>query len=288
MFGLLNINKPKGLSSRDAVNRVSRCVKRVKIGHCGTLDPLATGVLVVALGQATRLVSYVQQTEKTYEGSFRLGCHSPTEDIESDVIEIPNAPSVTEEQIRDCLNMFQGEIEQVPPLYSALKVNGKRAYELARKGVDVELPARPVTIYELQLLDFDYPDFRLRICCGAGTYVRSLGRDIGKALGSGAVMTSLIRTAIGGFEVGAGFDPASFTRDNLSERLVDPAVGLPNHPSVELTEDQASQISFGGLLTLSQSEPEMIALDAHKKMLAILKRREDGQYAPAINFIGKN
>lgn len=288
MFGLLNINKPKGLSSRGAVNRVSRCAKRIKIGHCGTLDPLATGVLVVAIGPATRLVSYVQQTEKTYVGSFRLGCHSPTEDIESDVTEIENAPIVSAQQLSDCLLRFQGRIEQVPPRYSALKVKGKRAYELARKGVDVELAARPVTIHGLQLIDFDYPDFQLEIRCGAGTYIRSLGRDIGAALGSGAVMTGLVRTAIGGFRVEDGFDPGSFTRSNLPDRLVDPTAGLPDHPRAQLTEEQANSISFGGLLTLSQDAAEVVAVDAHEKMLAILKRREDGQYAPAINFIGKN
>lgn len=295
LFGLININKPPGITSRDAVNKIHRVVKPAKVGHCGTLDPLATGVLVICVGPATRLANYVQQSQKVYRGVFRLGCESETEDIESELIEVENAPIVTADQLESALVRFRGDIEQMPPRFSALRVNGKRAYDLAREGVEVELKARTVSITRLELVAFDFPSFELEIVCGAGTYIRSLGRDIGRAVGSGAVMIALQRTAIGGFDVAAGLHPDDVHRDNLQDVLMSPMLGLGHFPKVNLTDVQADQIQYGTFVHLidpATNKPfvdrEVAGLDGDGQLLAVLRRREDGSYFPGINFVGKS
>src|SRR5262245_35406014 len=204
MFGLLNIDKPAGLTSRDVVSRVQRLVRPQKVGHAGTLDPLATGVLVVAVGPATRLVEYVQRMPKTYQGTFLLGRTSDTEDVEGEVVELDSPPVPTRAEIDAALPRFIGTIEQRPPAYSALKVAGRRAHKLARRGEAVELAPRPVEIHAIELLRYEYPEMELRIDCGSGTYVRSLGRDVAEAVDTGAVMAALRRLAIGPFQAAEG------------------------------------------------------------------------------------
>lgn len=197
MFGLLNVHKPAGMTSRDVVNRIQRVVRPVKVGHAGTLDPLATGVLIVLVGNATRLTDYAHLHDKTYVGEFRLGQWSDTEDIEGNVVveESPRIP--TREELEGLLPRFVGEISQRPPAYSALKVGGERAYDLARQGKAVELASRMIEVHSIKLLKFEYPDLQMEITCGSGTYIRSLGRDIAEVAGTCAVMTSLVRTRIG-------------------------------------------------------------------------------------------
>ena len=201
MFGILNLNKPVGCTSRDAVNRVQRLIRPVKVGHAGTLDPLAQGVLVLCLGPATRLIERVQQMPKHYRGTFRLGCHSPTDDTEGEVVPLSGATPPPRAAITAALGQFVGRIHQRPPAYSALKIGGQRAYHLARKGQAVTLPLRPVTIHALSINRFEYPELVLDIECGSGTYIRSLGRDLAKVVGTAAVMTGLTRTAIGPYAI---------------------------------------------------------------------------------------
>ncbi|MEL7498387.1 MAG: tRNA pseudouridine(55) synthase TruB [Planctomycetota bacterium] len=289
MFGLINLDKPSGISSRAAINAVHRVVKPAKIGHCGTLDPLASGVLVACIGPATRLANFVQQSPKTYVGDFRLGCESDSEDIETDVREIEDAPVILAEQLESILGRFLGNIQQVPPAFSALKVNGKRAYRLARKGKEVKMKPRTISINSIRLLSFEYPNFSVEINCGAGTYIRSLGRDIGRALGSGAVMTALKRTRIGAFQIEHAISPDDLTRDNLRETLTAPLTSLDHIATITLTSEQQRLIQFGGLLKFDHaSGAELAATDEQQQLLAVLRRRDDGQYAPAINFVGKN
>src|SRR5436190_8799230 len=199
MFGLLNVDKPSGLTSRDVVNRVQRLVKPHKVGHAGTLDPLASGVLVVCVGPATRLIEYVQRMPKRYLATFLLGRRSETEDIEGAVTELTDTPVPTVEQAHGALPNFVGRIQQLPPAFSALKVDGQRAYALARKGETPDLQPRPIEVYSVELVEYSYPQLVLDIRCGSGTYVRSLGRDIARALGTEAVMSALVRTEIGPF-----------------------------------------------------------------------------------------
>ena len=189
--GLLNLNKPAGMTSRDVVNIVQRLSRPAKAGHAGTLDPLADGVLVVCVGSATRLIEYVQRMPKRYVGTFLLGRQSPTEDIEGEVTELPDAPVPTREQIEAAARRFVGRIEQRPPAFSALKIRGRPAYKLARQGKPVELAPRPVEIYRIEVKKYRYPELVLEIDCGGGTYVRSLGRDLAESLGTAAVMSAL-------------------------------------------------------------------------------------------------
>ena len=202
MDGILVIDKPGDMTSRDVVNRVQRWFPpRTKIGHTGTLDPLATGVLVVCIGAATRLADYVQAMPKSYASRFRLGATSSTDDADGDVVVKPDAVSPSPEMVAAALAAFIGTIDQVPPAFSALKLQGKRAHELARKGVDVRLEARPVRIDSVRMIAYDWPFLDVEIDCGKGTYIRSIARDLGVAIGCGALVETLRRTRIGPFRV---------------------------------------------------------------------------------------
>ena len=175
MFGFINVLKPSGKTSRLVVDRVGRCAAKAKTGHAGTLDPLASGVLVVAVGSATRLISYVQQMPKRYEAVFLLGRDSPTEDVEGPVTLLADGVVPTGEALAAAARQLTGTIQQQPPAFSALKIQGRPAYALARRGEKVQLAPRPVTIRRLEVTHYDYPEMRLSIECSAGTYVRTLG-----------------------------------------------------------------------------------------------------------------
>lgn len=286
MFGLLNINKPAGVTSRDVVNEIQRIVRPAKVGHAGTLDPLATGVLVLCLGPATRLISCVQAMNKRYRGTFLLGRSSDTEDVEGRVTAHIDAPIPTLEQIQAALLAFIGEVQQRPPAYSALKVKGKRAYEIARAGKAPVLEPRPVTIHALRLVRYDYPELQLDIECGSGTYVRSLGRDLALRLGTTAVMAELIRTAVGAFRVEDAVALDAVTGTNLAEHLLDPLMALPNVSRVSLTGPQLLAISHGQFIEceLKSDVTEFAALDDSERLVAILISRGDNLWGAAKNF----
>jgi tRNA pseudouridine55 synthase len=195
----LNIDKPPGITSRDVVNRVVKIVGSKRVGHAGTLDPLATGVLVVAVNRATRLVEYVQQQGKVYSADFRLGQTSDTDDIEGNIQDQVVETAPTRTQVEEALRRQVGEIEQLPPTFSALKIKGKAAYQLARQGVEVHLAPRTVRVDSIDLLSYEYPRLSVQIACGSGTYIRSIARDVGRELGTGGLMSRLRRTQIGLF-----------------------------------------------------------------------------------------
>lgn len=205
MNGLLVIDKPGGMTSRDVVNRVQQWFPRkTKIGHTGTLDPLATGVLVVCIGAATRLADYVQAMSKSYTSRFRLGVTSTTDD--ADGVITANALDVTptRQQVEIALASFVGTIEQIPPAFSALKVSGQRAHNLARQGNEVQLAPRPVRIDDIRIKGYDWPFLDVEVDCGKGTYIRSIARDVGTKLGCGGMVQTLRRTRIGPFEAAQG------------------------------------------------------------------------------------
>lgn len=245
MLGLLNLHKPIGMTSRDAVNRVQRIIRPAKVGHAGTLDPLAEGVLVVCLGKATRLISYVQDRPKRYLGSFELGKTSTTDDREGEITETGKLSKFSREELEKILPQFVGEIEQVPPLYSAVHVNGKRAYELARKGADVELEARTVHIERLDITDWSFPRFSLAIECGSGTYIRSLGRDLGETLGCGAYMTELVRTAIGEFILEKALNLEDLSLESIAENLIPPGEAVRHLPRGTCDDSEKANILNG-------------------------------------------
>lgn len=201
------IDKPLGWTSFDAVKRVRGAiqrrlhVKKFKVGHAGTLDPLATGVLLICTGRATRRIDELQAGDKEYVATIRLGATTPSFDLETEIDATYPWEHVTKESIEQILPDFTGKIMQVPPVFSAVKIEGKRAYNLARKGKEVELKAKPLEIKEMELLDFSGQEIKLRIVCSKGTYIRALARDLGKALGSGAHLTALRRTRVGNVRV---------------------------------------------------------------------------------------
>lgn len=198
--GLLVLDKPGGITSRYAVDRAQRWFPRgTRIGHTGTLDPLATGVLVVCVGQATRLTEYVQRMGKTYRAGLRLGARSDTDDADGTIAEVSGAAPPDQQTVLAALAQFVGDIDQVPPAHSAAKVAGRRAYDLARGGEEVPLRPRRVSVYGINVLEHAYPRLVIEVRCGKGTYIRSLARDLGERLGCGALVETLRRTRVGPF-----------------------------------------------------------------------------------------
>lgn len=223
LFGILNLNKPEGLTSRDVVNVVQRLVRPEKVGHAGTLDPMATGVLLVCVGKATRLISILQSSPKTYTAEFQLGQSSDTDDSTGNVVihELSTAPpdrSVMEQALAE----FVGEIQQVPPQFSAVKVKGRRAYAKARAGEEVKLSAKTVVVHNIRILDYQWPQLSLEIVCGSGTYIRSIARDLGERLKCGGLMSALERTRIGKFDIASGVVPEDLADADLTRLIVDP------------------------------------------------------------------
>lgn len=283
MFGILNINKPAGWTSRDAVNRVQKLVRPHKVGHAGTLDPLATGVLVVCIGPATRLISYVQQMKKQYRATFLLGRSSASDDTDTDVSEALDAPIPSREQLHAALPAFLGVLDQVPPAFSAVKIAGQRAYTLARRGQEVDIAPRSVAIYGIEVLAYAYPELELLISCGSGTYIRSLGRDLAAALGTKAVMSQLVRTSIGIFQLEQALAIENLTRDQLDTALQSPVTAVDRLPKLRLTADHIEQLRFGRLIP-SDINSECAGIDAQGTLIAILKPAESGMLRPHINF----
>jgi len=288
MFGLLNIDKPAGVTSRDVVNRVQRLVRPHKVGHAGTLDPLATGVLVVAIGPATRLIEYVQRMPKTYQGTFLLGRTSDTEDVEGHVVELPDAAVPTREDIATAIPRFIGTIEQRPPAYSALKVAGKAAYKLARRGETVELAPRAVKIQSIEVIRYEFPELELRVQCGGGTYIRSLGRDLAESLNTGAVMSALRRLAIGPFTVNEAIDCDSLSAPLIEKNLLSPLLALGQLPHIELSNDQITRVMQGQMISATHqpAADEIAAVDNRGQLVALLKPTSDGKLAPLKCFTG--
>jgi tRNA pseudouridine55 synthase len=289
MIGILNLNKPRGITSRGALDLVKRLVRPAKCGHAGTLDPLASGVLVVCVGKATRLIDFVQQMPKQYRATFTFGCTSPTEDLEGEVTELVDAPTPSRSAVDEACARFVGTIEQRPPMFSALKVKGRPAYALARKGRTVELAARPVMIHRLAVESYEYPELVLDIECSAGTYVRSLGRDIAESLGTGAVMSALVRTAVGPFAIERGVSPRELTRDNLHEHLRPATAAVELLPRVTLSAEQVTELEYGRSIgaTSDRTGSLTVALDPAGEMVALLEADAEGRLWPKVNFVGR-
>ncbi|MBP0013069.1 MAG: tRNA pseudouridine(55) synthase TruB [Roseofilum sp. SBFL] len=202
-FGFLNLNKPPGYTSHDCVARVRRLLHTKRVGHGGTLDPAAVGVLPIAVGKATRLLQFLPQ-DKAYQATIKFGLRTETDDLEGEAIESQPVPDLSLESIQLVLSEFQGKIEQIPPIYSAIQVGGKRLYKLARQGEVVQVPARTVEVYDLQVLDWrpgNFPELDLAIACGPGTYIRAIARDLGDRVNAGATLAQLTRTQSSGFRL---------------------------------------------------------------------------------------
>ena len=275
MDGIVIVDKPQGWTSQDVTARLRRVFNTRRIGHGGTLDPMATGVLPVFVGRATRGVEFFEHAEKTYETVLRLGLTTDTEDITGTVL--AEAPvSVTEEHLIQTLESFRGEILQVPPMYSAIKVNGQKLYDLARKGKTVERQPRPITIHELTLLEQHENTARLRVRCSKGTYIRTLCKDIGEALGCGGCMESLRRVSAGEYTIGEAVPLQELLDAAAPEtylRSVDTM--FRDYPSVTLTTNQEKRCRNGNSFSVKLEEGTYRAYSQTGEFL-MLASVEDG------------
>ena len=280
VFGFLNINKPPGPTSHDVVATVRRLLRSrgvprkgpraVKVGHAGTLDPFAAGVLVACVGPATRLASRVQAQPKRYLAEVTLGATSTTDDVQGEISPSPSEPAQppSQEEILGLLPSFVGEIQQAPPAHSAVHVDGRRAYALARQGEQVSLPARPVTVYSLELVRYAYPLLSLDVACGSGTYIRALARDIGAKLGIGGYCSGLTRTQVGSFGLDEAVAPEAI---DLSRDLLSPLVALSGLARVTVEPVAIGRLRSGNAIALdSPAAPgETAVLDEGGRLVAL-------------------
>ncbi|NEP56857.1 MAG: tRNA pseudouridine(55) synthase TruB [Symploca sp. SIO2G7] len=299
MEGFLNLNKPAGWTSHDCVAKVRRILHLKRVGHGGTLDPAATGVLPIALGKATKLLQYLPQ-EKAYQATIRLGVRTTTDDLAGEIIATTSAAGWTVEKILPYLKQFEGKIQQVPPMYSAIQVQGKRLYKLARAGVTTEVPERTVEVSQLNLLAWhpgEFPELEVEIACGAGTYIRAIARDLGTSLNTGGTLAALTRTQSSGFEL-----TDSLTLEELTQRLqqgifepVSPATALRHLPAVILPAKSAHRWCQGQRLPwqeemlesyqvaaegieLSSNHPQSVVLRVHQEQEAWCDRSKIGKF----------
>lgn len=283
MIGFLNIDKPLGMTSHDVVNRVRRAFATKQVGHAGTLDPLATGVLIVCVGAATRLSEYVMSETKAYRAVIHLGIETDTYDAEGQIIATADVSTITREQVETALDAFRGDILQIPPMYSAIKQDGRKLYELARKGQTISVPPRSVTIHSIDIVDWQSPQVTLDITCSAGTYIRSIAHDLGAALGVGAHLAALVRTASGRFRLAQATPLDTLVSSEDKETfLITPAAALADHPSVRVDAAQNADLVHGRAISHDQPLPsgaDIMAFDAADRLIAVCQVR-DGRLHP--------
>jgi tRNA pseudouridine55 synthase len=277
--GILNLNKPAGPTSHDCVARVRRTLGIKRVGHAGTLDPMATGVLLIGVGQGTRVLEYLQGLEKVYRAGVRFGIETDSQDTTGRTLSQADASALTEAQVREALRNFQGEQLQVPPMVSALKVGGKRLYELARQGETVERAARPVTLYQIDLLSFTPgpgAEAEIRVRCSAGTYIRTLCHDLGAQLGTGAAMSALEREAIGRFRVEDGVSLDALAADTP---LIPLAEALGHLPAVTVSEVEGARLAQGQFIPIAADTPDgsLGVLSPDGRLLAIAIAKGHGE-----------
>ncbi len=285
--GYVVIDKPAGWTSHDVVARARRIIGERRVGHAGTLDPAATGVLPLAVGLATRTVEYLANADKAYRATIRFGVTTDSADGDGDVIATADASHLSLDALRPVIETFTGDIMQKPPMHSAIKVDGKRLYELARAGKEAEVKPRPVTIHEMTVIGWNSPDLTLDITCSKGTYIRSIARDLGEAVGTGAHLGGLVRTRTGPFTL----DDA-ISLDQLESRLASEgwtAVSLPpdavlvGMPAISLDEDHSVAWSQGKRLAgldVDGSEGPVRAYDTHDRWLGVGELDGDGTVRP--------
>ncbi len=272
--GILIIDKPSGLTSHDVVNRVRRATKLRQVGHAGTLDPMATGVLVVCLGQATRVSEYLLGHDKAYRATIRLGIETNTYDADGAVVATYEA-NVDRAEVERSLTHFVGEIHQVPPMYSAIKREGQKLYELARQGIEIEREARSVVVRSIELCSYQAPDATIDVRCSAGTYIRSIAHDLGALLGTGGHLIELRRTAAGPFTVDRAITLGAFEaaarEDRWQAHLRPIDEALSDWPLVVLAEpDRVRALNGAPIRTLELEGARCRAHDEHGNLIALL------------------
>ena len=271
MNGIVIIDKPQDWTSQDVVSKLRGVLHTKRIGHGGTLDPMATGVLPVFVGRGTRAVEFFEHAEKTYEAVIRLGMTTTTEDITGEILE-KRTVSVTKEDFLSVLQQFRGEIQQIPPMYSALKINGQKLCDLARKGKEVERKPRTITIHSLECLSFDGETATLRVACSKGTYIRTLCKDIGEALGCGGCMESLRRVAAGAYTIDEAVPLQTLVDAEDPESYLRPVDSMfVSYPAVTLTDKQELRCRNGNSFSISLSDGTYRAYGENGEFLMLAK-----------------
>ncbi len=271
MNGIVIIDKPAGWTSQDVVSKLRGILKTRRIGHGGTLDPMATGVLPVFVGRATRGVEFFEHAEKTYEATIRLGLTTDTEDTSGTVLEEKEV-SVSEEDFLGVLPKFRGKIQQIPPMYSALKVNGQKLYDLARKGREVERQPREIEIFKLECLEFNGAEARLLVHCSKGTYIRTLCKDIGEALGCGGCMAALRRVTAGEYTIGDAVTLDELIAAENPENYLRPVDSMfRNYPAVTLTPNQEKRCRNGNAFSVTHPDGTYRAYGQNGDFLMLAK-----------------
>ena len=271
MNGIVIVDKPEGWTSQDVTAKLRGVFQTRRIGHGGTLDPMATGVLPVFVGRATRGVEFFEHAQKAYEATLRLGITTDTEDITGEVLEKKDV-SLSREQFLSALEAFRGEIQQIPPMYSALKINGQKLCDLARKGKEVERKPRTITIYKLECLEFNGETARVYVHCSKGTYIRTLCKDIGAALGCGGCMESLRRVSAGSYTIAEAVPLSQLIETSTPEKYLHSVDTMfAQHPAVTLTEKQALRCRNGNSFSVSLDDGTYRAYSQDGEFLMLAK-----------------
>lgn len=269
--GILNVNKEKGISSARVVSLVRRALDIKKVGHTGTLDLEASGVLPIVVGKATRVSDYMMTKDKVYETELILGAKTDTLDAAGKIIE--NSQKVIDkDQFLETMNTFKGEIEQIPPMYSALKVNGKKLYDLAREGIEIERKKRKVNIYDIDLLDFDFPRAKIRVTCSKGTYIRTLVDDIGEKLGTFAYVDNLVRERVGEFDIKDAIkseDILEISREDLLKKLYPIDTALKNFEKIVLDKSYLEKLINGQVVEVEKNYGKIIRVYCEDEFLGL-------------------
>ncbi len=283
MNGVLNIFKNKGMTSFDVVSRVRKIAGEKKVGHTGTLDPEAEGVLPVCIGKATKIIDYIMDSEKGYRVKFKLGIKTTTYDLEGEVIEERDTSSLTEKEVEEAINSFKGEYSQVPPMFSALKKNGVRLYDLARKGIEIEREGRNIKIYNIENINIELPYVSMDVTCSKGTYIRSLCYDIGEKLNVFATMTELKRFKTSFFSEDDSINIDDLNKENIKEHLISIEEALKNYPEIYLTKGYDKLIINGVRVADKRFTKNIVendilykVYDENKKFLGLGRKNKEG------------
>ncbi|MFH7029650.1 MAG: tRNA pseudouridine(55) synthase TruB [Heteroscytonema crispum UTEX LB 1556] len=288
MQGFLNLNKPFDWTSHDCVAKVRKLLRLKRVGHAGTLDPAATGVLPIALGKATRLLQYLPG-DKAYKATIRLGVRTATDDLQGEIITQQRVANLTLETVKTALQQFEGKIEQIPPSYSAIQVDGKRLYDLARKGENVEVPARTVEIFQIDILDWregEFPQLQVAIACGSGTYIRAIARDLGAVLETGGTLAALQRTQSSGFQLADSLTLADLEAQ-LQTRTFQPTppdAALQHLPSLKLEVTVAKKWCQGQKIPVTEENSGLLRVYQEDGSFLGITKSESGVLIPQMVF----
>lgn len=261
MNGVINVFKNKGMTSFDVVRKIKKIAKTGKVGHTGTLDPEATGVLPICIGKATKIIDYIMNSEKVYVVEFKLGIKTTTYDLEGEVISEADPSHLSNDEILKVVNSFKGEHLQVPPMYSALKQNGVRLYTLARQGIEVEREGRPINIYNIEDIEINNPYVKMKVTCSKGTYIRSLCYDIGETLNVGATMTDLKRSKTSIFEEGESINIEDLTEENIEDYIIKIEEALEMYSRITVSNNYTKLLINGVKLADNRFTKDIVIID---------------------------